>query len=264
MMQLPPHPEAPQLFLLEEGNAAFVQGNTTWTSQKRRAAIKFGAASLFCFLVGILLTSNYAIGTRLIWQLRSQGQRAEATIISKRVAGEDAGEYYVAYRFKTNSNDLVDKEARVSHRVFERTLPGSLQPVVYDPQNPQFCLLENSIGNPAKSAAFVVGWWLTTMAVAVYLASDLRMHHMFSSRGTLLTGTLDSVDRTEGYVESPSNASVVYTFRRPSGEIIRARAKGVTSRSTLSGLDRANLSRHEYHPACVAVLYIADDQYLLL
>lgn len=256
--------EESKLFLLEKGNAAFVQGRAKWTSQKRRAAIQLSAASLFCILVGLFLTSDYAIGTRLVRQLQSHGQRAEATILSKRIAGEDRDEYYVAYRFKTNSNDVVNKEGRVSRRMFERMDVGSVQFVVYAPQNPQLCVLQGAMGNATKNAAFVAGWWLITMVVLLYLATNLRVQHLFSSKGILLTGSLNNVLRTEGDVESPSKAELAYMFRAPSGKSIQGKAEGLASRSNLSDLRRADLSRNEYHRASVAVLYIADDRYLLL
>ena len=148
--------------------------------------------------------------------------------------------------------------------MFERMEVGSVQPVVYAPQNPQFCLLQESMGSTTKNAAFVAGWWLITMVVLFYLAIDLRVQHLFSSKGILLTGSLNNVLRTEGYVESPSKAELVYTFQAPSGKSIQGKAEGLASRSNLSELRKADLSRNDYHEASVAVLYVADDRYLLL
>lgn len=251
-------------FLLARTNERFVRGETKWTSQERRAALAFSAASVFCVLVGVVLISHYLVVSRLIRHLKGEGQRTEATIVGKRTAGQDKDEYYVTVQFSTQSNDLVRKEGKVSGEIFDHVEVGEKRPVWYIPKNPRLCLLEDSMKTPVEPFVFVVVWCLGSGIALVHLCVNLFRHHMFARRGVLIDGTFRNASVLPGGFDTSSELEVTFGFVSPSGRMIEAKAKGNPVGSNLSELERVGFSRNDYHPAFVAVLYLADDRYLLL
>lgn len=250
--------EPPQVFLLERHNKCFLDDRARWTSQQRRSFIRLIATCIICVCLELVLFANHRQTVKLL----IGGQKATAAVVSKRMDPETDSRY-VKYRFSADSVAApTEVEKKTPASVFDHSTVGDLLPVLYDRRNPSDCLVGQQIASSSKDRAVLFGWSAFSALLLTYMLFDFRMNSVLRAKGIVLMGSLRSVQLSHHDVESPSEATVLYSFKEPLGSTVNAETKGRTSRSNVA--DFRTLSSSGGQPQAVAVLYFSDRKYILL
>ena len=250
--------QLPRVFLLERRNQRFLDDRARWTSQQRRSFIRLVVACTVCLCIGFVLLTNH----RQTMKLLISGQKTNATIISKRTDSETEN-HYVKYRFSTDSVVTpIEVEKKTPVGTYDDSTVGNLVKVLYDRRNPSDCLIGQQISSSSKDRAVLFGWAAFSALLLAYMLFDFRMNSVMRSKGIILVGSLRSVQLSQHDVESPSEATVLYSFKEPLGSTVNAETKGRTSRSNVA--DFRTLNGNSGQPQAVAVLYFSDRKYILL
>jgi hypothetical protein len=248
----------PKLFLLERRNQRFLDDRGRWTSQLRRSAARLVIAGAICLCISFVLLANHRETVGLL----IGGKKTDAIVVSKRVdPGTD--NHYIRYRFSADSAATpTEVEKGTSQRLFDSKSVGSVVPVLYNPRTPSRCLVGEEIASSSKDRAILFGWFLFSVLLLAYMVFDFRTNSVLRSKGIVLTGSLRTLKSSQHDVESPSEVTVLYTFKGPSGNMIEAQAKGRTSRTNVSNF--AELAGEGGQQLSVAALYVSDQEYILL
>ena len=236
------------------------------TASQRRTVERTAGVLCLSLIVGLAITSEHDAHAKLARRLKQSGRSTQAIVVRKQATASGQGRdfCYITYQFQarqvpapTAPEVTFHNEVEVPDHFFDSITEGQSVAVVYDPRDPSTSILEASMHFPRSQAWPVWTWWIGCSVALALLFRSYFVQARFTSKGTLIRGTIVSLSM-QGKSEH-SFVDIRYVFDSPVGRSLEGNVRKEAKLTTYPGVTPPLVAND-----AVAVLYLTDKDFLLL